>query len=228
MLRYDIIQTLIDYHGYKSFLEIGIHVGNTWKRIKCDRKVGVDNDVKLMDEGILELTSDSYFDCLGRANKIGCTVTGNTLHERNKILQPFEIKPMTFDIVFIDGLHTAEQVHRDFMNAVKFINPGGCIVFHDCNPPTEAHGAPEPSVWKTNKETGEKYFVWCGTVWQFVAGVNLDFTVDSDWGVGVLYPGDTTHLYHDKISWETFDEMRDDLLNLISVDEFKERYGVKS
>ena len=64
MLRYEIIQTLIDHHGYKSFLEIGIHVGNTWKRIKCDRKVGVDNDVLFMDDGILEMTSDEYFNIL--------------------------------------------------------------------------------------------------------------------------------------------------------------------
>ena len=222
MLRYEIIQTLIDHHGYKSFLEIGIHVGNTWKRIKCDRKVGVDNDVLFMDEGILELTSDMYFKCLEYANKNGCSFIGSTVMDLP--LVPFTVNPLTFDIVFIDGLHTAEQVHRDFTNAVKVLNPGGCIVFHDCNPPTEAHGTPEPSVWKTNKDTGEKYFVWCGTVWQFVAGVCMDLTVDSDWGVGIYYPTGRANMpsYHG--DWGHFDTNRKELLNLISVDEFKARY----
>ena len=225
MLRYEIIQTLIDHHGYKSFLEIGIHVGNTWKRIKCDRKVGVDNDVLFMDDGILEMTSDEYFNILRqtKGHSIGMANVTETP------INPQVVHPDTFDIVFIDGLHTAEQVHRDFTNAVKFLNPGGCIVFHDCNPPTEAHGAPEPSVWKTNKETGEKYFVWCGTVWQTVCEIGLDFTVDTDWGVGVIYAEDVDHntIHLNRYPWEHFDKYRKNLLSLISVDEFKARYGVK-
>ena len=43
-----------------------------------------------------------------------------------------------FDLIFIDGLHHADQVKKDLVNSFRQLNPGGVIVMHDCNPPTEA------------------------------------------------------------------------------------------
>jgi len=247
LLRYDIIQRLIDHHGYKSYLEIGIHVGNTWRRIKCDRKVGVDPELRLVDNGLLEMTSDDYF-------------KGLDVDRR----QP-DLEVPGFDIIFIDGLHLADQVYRDFVNAVRYLNPGGCIVFHDANPPTLAHAGEEPEVFKTAKD-GSEYYVWCGTVWKFIAQLGKKitqiqglprycpdwFTVDTDWGVSVLlntgfgHEDDAFH-YMKKIemskssdfphpSWDEFElnrsepqvEMpyRKNWLNLISVDEFNRRYPI--
>jgi hypothetical protein len=38
-------------------------------------------------------------------------------------------RPADRDLIFIDGLHEATQVYRDFENAVQILNTGGTIVF---------------------------------------------------------------------------------------------------
>ena len=46
-----------------------------------------------------------------------------------------------FDVVYIDGDHSAEQVEKDFNNAVRCLNPRGHIFIHDMYPPDEEHTA---------------------------------------------------------------------------------------
>lgn len=42
-----------------------------------------------------------------------------------------------FDIIFIDGLHLAEQVIKDVHNSLSILNDNGIIVIHDCLPREE-------------------------------------------------------------------------------------------
>lgn len=46
----------------------------------------------------------------------------------------FNINKDKFDCIFIDGLHTYEQVKRDIDNSLKCINENGVIIVHDCLP----------------------------------------------------------------------------------------------
>ncbi len=46
------------------------------------------------------------------------------------------------DLAFIDGLHTYEQSLRDVENCLKYLNPDGIIVMHDCLPSSEAEALP--------------------------------------------------------------------------------------
>lgn len=39
-----------------------------------------------------------------------------------------------FDLLFIDGLHTHDQVRRDVVNAMGALTPGGWIALHDLVP----------------------------------------------------------------------------------------------
>jgi hypothetical protein len=158
MQRYEIINHLIKHFGYKSYLEIGVSVGTTWNVIECERKVGVDPDRLVDDERIHCLTSDDYFKNNHNAK---------------------------FDIIFIDGLHLAEQAWRDIGNAIDCLNRNGTIVIHDCNPPTLKHAGIEPEIFRD-----DGHMVWCGTVWRAVMELNkyspLDFmTIDTDWGCGI-------------------------------------------
>ena len=47
----------------------------------------------------------------------------------------------TFDLVFIDGLHTYAQVKKDILNSIKFLNDKGIILVHDCLPSSMAKQA---------------------------------------------------------------------------------------
>lgn len=51
----------------------------------------------------------------------------------------FVTNTSTFDLIFIDGDHKCDQVYKDVVNSLKFLNEGGCIVMHDCIPLQEHH-----------------------------------------------------------------------------------------
>lgn len=67
-----------------------------------------------------------------------------------------------FDLIFIDGLHTYDQVRRDVINAIQALAPGGWIALHDLVPRTweEEHvprisGAWTGDVWKVALELAD-------------------------------------------------------------------------
>ena len=205
MMRYHVINDLINRFGYKSYLEIGISVGKTWRNVECEKKVGVEPNPIVDDERIFIGTSDSYF----------------ALHYTGTRDEDAPDNEERFDLIFIDGLHLADQVIRDIEHSLDRLNPGGTIVVHDCNPPTEEHGAPRPMIWRQ-----QGHSVWCGTVWQGWVNFRMrsqymfSCTVDCDFGVGIIRPGDPSLCAPVQkppypLTWEYFDANRDTLLNLI-------------
>lgn len=88
-----------------------------------------------------------------------------------------------WDLIFIDGLHTYEQVSRDFDHAFQRLNSGGTIVIHDMLPtsPGQAHSSPQ-----------EKY--WLGDVWRLAFDLctrsDLKFNLlTMDFGCGIITKG---------------------------------------
>lgn len=104
MDRVEIINTFIRTRGYKSYLEIGVSRGDSFRGVDCAVKVGVDPD--LHSAATVFKTSDEFF------------ASNND----------------KFDIVFIDGLHRCDQVLRDIDNALRALRKGGVVVLHDCLP----------------------------------------------------------------------------------------------
>jgi hypothetical protein len=156
MQRTDIINELIARRGFTSYLEIGVRdVAANFNHIRGQNKVGVDPSPDV-SEGVTHLvTSDVFF-----ANNV-----------------------QKFDLVFIDGLHTEEQVGRDIDNALKALNPGGVIVVHDALPPTAWH--------QRDHYDGQD---WTGTGWKAVAKAfatsrSRCYVVDGDWGCAVIDTG---------------------------------------
>ena len=109
MMRWDIINRLIDLYQYQSYLEIGVYNrALNYDKIKCRRKTGVDPDQKAKPDKLM--TSDAFF-------------------AQNKA---------KYDLIFIDGLHHSQQVVKDIDNSLSALNDNGTIVVHDCNPTSEA------------------------------------------------------------------------------------------
>jgi hypothetical protein len=111
MTRADVMNYLIRELAYKSYLEIGVERGDTFNLIKCDLKYCVDPDDRYMNP-TFRMTSNEFF----------------RLHRMR-----------TYDLIYIDGDHRAEQVYIDTAKSLNALNPGGCIVLHDVNPPNEAY-----------------------------------------------------------------------------------------
>jgi len=66
-------------------------------------------------------------------NKVGVDPTVGGTHRMTSD-EFFDNCEQSFDLIFIDGLHSYEQVRQDVDNALKFLNPNGLIVLHDMLP----------------------------------------------------------------------------------------------
>ena len=93
----------------------------------------------------------------------------------------FKINKDTFDIIFIDGLHTYDQVKRDITNSLNVLNKNGTLLLHDCLPQKvrdqaspRAHDHWNGDVWKA--------LVECRTL------KDIDtYTCFADQGIGVVF-----------------------------------------
>jgi SAM-dependent methyltransferase/glycosyltransferase involved in cell wall biosynthesis len=122
-----------------------------------------------------------------------------------------------FDIVFIDGLHSAKQVYRDINNSLKHLTKNGVVLVHDCNPVQEY-------LQDTHKQEIFENDNWCGDGWKAIAKVRMTrddlttFVIDRDYGVGVIYKGGQTvyadNKEIDELDWEYLKENRKELLRL--------------
>src|SRR5258708_2964992 len=89
----------------------------------------------------------------------------------------------SFDIIFIDGIHTEEQTLKDIRNAFDHLTECGVIVLHDCMPPDAWHQrSPE------EYHEGEN---WTGSSWRAALRIFNESTyncylLDMDWGCGVI------------------------------------------
>ena len=197
MKRTDIINSLITKHNYIHYLEIGVSTGENIRNVAINQQniIGVDPDIK--SAATNHITSDEFF-------------------TTNKKI---------FDIIFIDGLHQDQQVDKDIINSLKFLNDGGTIVLHDCNPKLEEN---------TSEVSRPDVLNWNGSVWKSIVKIRFNnpnisvSVVDTDFGCGIVQKGNQT-LYtisplEKCLNWEYFSSHRKELLNLITIDEFKKLY----
>lgn len=153
MLRTDIIQSFIAKRNYKSYLEIGTYRNVNFDKITIDNKVSIDPDPEA--KATYQMTSDEFF----------------------------AVNQDKFDIVFIDGLHEHNQVYKDIQNSLKFLNPNGVIILHDCMPKNE-----KMQLWDNKSHQFEE---WTGDTWKayYKALNEINYKVyvlDTDYGCGVI------------------------------------------
>lgn len=129
----------------------------------------------------------------------------------------FEWNDSKFDIIFIDGLHEADQVYRDIENSFDILLPGGTIVMHDCLPRNEAEQK-VPQIQGT----------WTGDVWKaFVLFREKNpyirmMVVNMDFGMGVLTRSSSPVNFKARkaLTYSNFQKHYKEWLNLVSVEEF--------
>ena len=120
-----------------------------------------------------------------------------------------------FDIIFIDGLHLAEQVYRDIINSLKVLNKGGTIVVHDINPPNEGAQRREKL---QNCWTGDCWKTWI-RLREERGNLNMKvFDIDVT-GCGVIKKGEQEKLVRkEPLVYECFEKNRYQCLNLVKND----------
>ncbi|MDC1134764.1 class I SAM-dependent methyltransferase [Candidatus Pelagibacter sp.] len=129
----------------------------------------------------------------------------------------------TFDLVFIDGLHTYDQVKRDILNSVKFLNDDGIILVHDCLPDTMA------------KQAVPRYKMqWNGDVWKAIVDLRQDpdldvYTCEMDQGIGVIKKNKNTSILKlsteiNELKFKDYYNNYKEYMRVISLSEFKEKF----
>jgi len=117
--RFEVINFIIDKYNLinPNYLEIGVQWGNTISRINTNNKDGVDPDIYGCNCPFVnyKMTSDEFF-------------------EKNISKK--------YDIIFVDGLHTAYQVTVDIYNSIYNLNNGGWIILDDVYPHDESEQVP--------------------------------------------------------------------------------------
>jgi hypothetical protein len=190
-----------------TYLEIGVrNPAHNFNKINASTKFSVDPGLEFKENPVdFVLTSDQFFEQL----------------RSGKVLK----NDIKFDVIFIDGLHTAEQVDRDIKNALEFIKEDGFIVLHDCNPPTESHAREEHKY-----EISPAMQNWNGTTWKgFVKWRQnpavFSCTIDTDWGVGIISKtknvGSYTKEENEYFEYSVFSKNRKEFLNLINFEDFR-------
>ncbi len=217
MNRQIIAQSLIDKFGFETYMEIGVQRAKNFFSVKAPRRIAVDPVFKIglqrrlknlptfFRDHFFEMTSDDFF--------------------RDQAAKVFADRKI--DVALIDGLHTYEQVMKDFENCLDYLSAQGFILFHDCNPATKeaadyAH-SPEEIMEKFPGKSPE----WNGDVWKAIAHINAAyrdieiFVVDCDYGVGVATrkPGGGAKLKIDpgaipSLGYDDLEKNRSTFLNL--------------
>jgi Methyltransferase domain len=155
--RPQVIQTILDLYPQPHYLEIGVSRGETFHTVKAACKVAVDprflfNASTKEQENVhyFEITSDDYF--------------GNKLTDS------------TFQVIYLDGLHTFEQTLRDLISAVTCLAEDGVIVIDDVIPNSFHASLPDVRVaTAVRKYLGIEDPSWMGDVYKLVFFVQTFF-----------------------------------------------------
>lgn len=183
--RTTIINEIIKKRNYHSYLEIGVSIPeNNFNRVEAKLKVGV--DPRVIFPNIFLMTSDVFF----------------------------FMNNQKFNMIFVDGLHSENQVYCDIKNSLASLNDEGIIIVHDCNP--------EKKIGEDISHSGTAWRAWIG-LREETSGLKM-FVIDSDMGCGVIERGTQKklNLRNKKITWKNFRKNRKEWLNLKSVEWFKD------
>jgi hypothetical protein len=180
----DLLNALAKKHNLNNYLEIGVqHKENNFDKIICKNKFGIDPDPGAQADYVC--SSDQFFH--------------------------FNFNPVRmFDLVFIDGLHHADQVKKDFDNSLRFLLPHGFIVIHDCCPQKE-----------TSTFVPRNAKVWHGDVYKFVMKLQeysgIDFrTYDFDEGCCMVWRDETKQGTKSLVvpCWESYLKYKNELMRI--------------
>lgn len=126
----------------ESYVEIGVSSGRSLALVRPGTKaIGIDpapriNKTISSGTSIYPVTSDEFF-------------------ARHDLLR--ELGTPRLSLAFIDGLHQAGQVLRDFVNLERYADEHTVILIHDCLPLSASVASPT-----------RKTKFWCGDVWKVI------------------------------------------------------------
>lgn len=152
-----LINTVIDIRGpINCYLEVGVEYGKTFESVKAKNKIGVDPKFRFhkgfqtFNMYLYQMNSDQYFSI--RTSEV-------------------------VDIAFLDGLHSASQTYKDFINLLSRIDEKSIIIIDDSVPSDVYSTLSTPeAAYVTRTQNGiPNDFKWHGDVYRCVFSLISDF-----------------------------------------------------
>lgn len=211
--RTEVLNYLLEASGRRCgaaetrYLEIGVrNPAENFDGVRATVKFGVDPGVEFRENPVaFPMTSDVFFDGLASGQHLS--------------------PDYTFHVIFIAGLHLADQVNRDIRNSLHHVHERGFVVLHDCNPPTEWHARDSYDyAWSPAKSE------WNGSTWKAFVKWRTEPSVkscciDTDWGLGVLTRGfaigDAVAPHNEFFEYTQLQQDRRRSLGLVGYEEFR-------
>jgi len=170
-----IMQSIIDSQGYKDYLEIGVKDGMTFFSLNVEHRFGVEPNIGFYLKTNYAAFNAGYDMCCNE--RPVCRIYNLTSDEF------FAIESAdTWDMIYVDGLHTSEQAFKDIENSLLRLRDNGMIFVHDTNPiNAQIANANAPIVAD-----------WSGDVWKAIVKVRCTMpfievsTCDIPFGLTVL------------------------------------------
>ena len=165
---------------------------------------------------------DQLFSKIKIKHKIGVDpVSGGNLRKTSD--QFFRENNEKFDIIFIDGLHTYEQVRKDIVNSINCLKENGIILVHDCMPDC------------LSKQAVPRFrMIWNGDVWKAIVDLrqneNLEiYTCEIDQGIGIIKKNKNSSILKiqkpiSQLKFEDYYYNYKEYLRVINLEKFKELF----
>ena len=137
------------------------------------------NKYKYSDYLEIGCDQDQLFSKVRIKNKTGVDpISGGNIRKTSD--EFFRENKNKFDIIFIDGLHTYNQVKKDILNSINCLKDEGIVLVHDCMPDS------------LSKQAVPRYRMsWNGDVWKAIVDLRQNeyleiYTCKIDQGIGVI------------------------------------------
>jgi len=176
-LRDAVLQRRYRHNAFEKTLDWGWDETNFNRIALVNLLVSRKPDCSYLEIGC---ANNSLFNSVAASRKTGVDPErGGTVRKTSDAF--FSTNDASFDVIFIDGLHTYEQVHRDVVNSIRVLKPGGWIALHDML----------PSAWIEHHRPLLTRGAWTGDVWKVAFELarteGIEFKIlKIDYGVGVL------------------------------------------
>src|ERR1700694_3356843 len=221
------IERLIQERKFKNYLEIGVFLGKVFFFVPAPKKVAVDPEFRFGAYRKIKRIFKKF-------NNLWARFYEKTSDDFFAQVAPALYRNEHLDLCLVDGMHEYHFALRDVENALKYLQSGGVIIMHDCNPQT-----PEQAMsfeqWKAINYQSN----WNGDVWKSIVhlrsmrdDINV-FVLDCDHGLGVVTIGkpesklDFTPAQIEGLSYEQLAQNRKEWLNLKEPSYFFEYFGIR-
>ena len=168
--------------GARTYLEIGVEQGSTFRAVTVPERTGV--DPRFGFESELEADAHTRFE----------QVTSDRFFST---LSP----EATFDFYYIDGLHTFEQTYRDVCNAILHSHHRTVLLVDDTQPSDVFSSLREQDrALRHRAESGGRSLAWHGDTFKVIFAVH-DFYPGLDYRTIVGSGNGQTLIWRSNLGW---------------------------